>query len=305
MSRNIRRITGFGISGLMIGIVLLLVIKNTRSTKESYTIPVVTETTMDTTGTPIGMAVKQSPVSLIIERDIPAKSEKSVELPTGSNIQNDTFKWSAQAGITSISGDSTREPLPGVQEEINLPTGEKSPGPLNNAIIDCRKVKFKIELTVQESCNNKATGSFTIHRESVSGGQPPYRFSINMSGFYDTLVFTTLFPGNYPVYMKDVNNCTGIAGVAQIGSVDCTYQAVFAPLKDETWTVPVETGKEGILQIFSKSGALVYSLKNIGDYIPVWDGETNTGQQLPMGLYQFEINYSDGTRFSGTVTILK
>ena len=298
LSKNFKRITGFGIGCLMIGFVLLLVFRNTRSTKESYTIPAISMTTTDTADTFFSKAGKQSPTSLV-KKVIPLE-------PLNRPVQDDMNRMSGDSIVINNSAlEDTQKPLPGTLEEVKLPVGDKTPGPVKQVGIDCRKTKFKVELTVLQSCNNKATGSFTIHRESVSGGKPPYSFSLNTSRFYDTLQFAALFPGNYPVYVKDGNNCIGMAGVAQIGSVDCTYQAVFAPLKGETWTVPVEAGKEGTLQVISKSGTLVYSIKFTNNDIPVWNGETTTGQQLPMGIYQFEITYSNGSRFMGNVTIVR
>ncbi len=51
---------------------------------------------------------------------------------------------------------------------------------------------------------NTATGSLTI---TASGGVAPLSYSINGSSYFPSAGFTGLLPGNYTVFVKDVNGC--------------------------------------------------------------------------------------------------
>ena len=311
--RNFRRMSGFGIVVLTVIAVLLFVNKKNSSLKDN----------------PVNTPVKQSndrsiealpdrgmrnPARKTVAREQGPKNVKAIGTLEKSDSLNKMPDRSQHFPVAKQVDDSTMDTMAGKEYmEPSAKVGSvksdkqsgKEMGINETKVPDCSNVQFSVELTENESCSNKATGSFRIQPETVSGGRPPYSFSLNNSRFYDTLEFASLYPGNYPLYIRDGDNCTGLAGVARIGMVDCTYQAVFAPLKGELWSIPYETGKDGSIRIISKSGALVYSAGITGDDIPVWNGETETGQQLPMGIYLFEITYTDGTSFAGTVTIVK
>ena len=54
------------------------------------------------------------------------------------------------------------------------------------------------------------------------------------------------------------------------------------------------------LEIFNRNGTLVYSKKN---YTNEWHGQTNQGDQLPVGTYFYTMEYQDGKRKSAWVYI--
>jgi hypothetical protein len=313
--RNIKRMTGYGLSGLVIGLILFFAIKNNSVKQQNTKI-----------NNYVKIEKNKAVTDLNENKNLIPRTEESVNITEQNQKENELLEVETKdilEGSINEIDDNAIHVDPSVNENkethflSDVPTilpvdsGTKitnnsiTDESVNSKKINCRKVKFSAMITVEESCNNSPTGSFTINRHSITGGQPPYAFSLNRNNFIDTIRFASLYPGNYPVYIRDGNNCTGIAGIAQIGSVDCTYQAVFAPLKGEVWTVPVNQSGEGILQIFSKSGMLVFSCKVYGGETTEWNGETLSDQQLPMGIYHFEIMYTDGKRFAGNVTILK
>jgi gliding motility-associated-like protein len=140
---------------------------------------------------------------------------------------------------------------------------------------------------------------------TVSGGMPPYYFSLDTLNFRDTTVFSDLPPGIYSLYAKEAGNCISRLGTAIINSVDCTYQAVFAPARGETWSVPSDPEKSATIYIFSRTGTQVYTTAIRSFETIVWNGTADAGQLLPMGIYHFEIRYTDGTSFNGSVTIVR
>jgi hypothetical protein len=289
---------------LIILLLIMLVIRNTRPEKESFAVPPDSIAATDSAGNSVTAAGELSPANPVIEKMVTHESGKITESDMGNGSKTEPSRADTSTSNDSLPAQIQHSP-PVPRDEPAVRSKASTHSAIDSAIPDCRKIKFSMEISVLESCNNKPTGSFLISRESVTGGKPPYMFSLSRSKFDDSLEFASLFSGNYPVYVKDGNNCIGLGGTAQIGSFDCTYQAVFAPLKGETWSVPAEDGKDGTLRIISKSGAMVYTIKLTSGGNPVWNGESTAGQLLPMGIYQFDIAYTDGSRFGGNVTIIK
>jgi hypothetical protein len=206
------------------------------------------------------------------------------------------------AGIKTVLPDQSMPQIEPQMPEVNVETAPLTDEP---SAADCNEIIIEASFTSNISCNNEPTGSIVIDRQSVRGGAPPYAFSLNQKIFADTSVFSALYPGSYSLFARDINDCVSMLGTAIIGSEDCTYQAAFAPLRGETWMVPVDENRIGTLFIYSKEGNVVYSIPVNGNETTVWSGETLSGQGLPMGLYQFEIRYDDGNRFIGNVTIVR
>lgn len=309
ISKKIRRITGFGIGGLIIGVIVLWVLPDTGNTENDKHEPLVivsedsvavqnhigplAENTSGTAvrktiGTPSddqGPGEEKFPDNTRMDEPVLAKEpiprEKPVEYkePKTDSLLPET-----------VSEDKTTT---GISETMRIP--------------DCRKIKIEGSFREYESCNNKPTGSIAVDRESLTGGQAPYTLSLDKVNFHDTLLFSGLYPTSYALYARDANECISLIGVALIRSVDCViaYQAVFAPLRGEIWTVPIDPDRSGTLNIFSKNAALIYSIRFAANETVVWSGTTRSGLALPMGLYQFEISYDDGGSFVGNVTILK
>lgn len=315
ISKTARRITGYGIGGLIIGIVLLLVIKNVIGTKEpvdeNNVIPAEQITTIPVPEATIKMDTPAGEKESIISReDITRVDEPGDETRPSVALPEEIPEEKALAETEPVpveNKDSFRinnlipafEPaVPSVQDDI-------AAGSDDNVAFDCSKITIEASFTSEVSCNNKPTGSIVINRKSITGGMPPYTFSINQAAYIDTVMFASLYPGSYTIYAKDANDCISRLGTAMIGIKDCTYEDIFSPLKGDTWTIPVDRNKEGILTIYSKSGAVVYSIRVSGSETNIWNGETISGQVLPMGLYQFEITYDDGSRFAGNVTIVR
>jgi len=315
--RKIRRITGYGLGGILVGILTLLVV---RISIDDENVQKLSGRAIPETKTPVIVSDQTGAEELTVElmQDSGTHARETAQdiKPTGNDIKTENHAMSASMDtfITGIGREMTGTNLNPVktppdtaiysetrQDEENEPdTASKKASEAN-----CRKIKLEGNFIEYESCNNKPTGGIMIYSQSVTGGMPPYTFSLNGTRFIDTIQFSGLYPGNYPVYARDANNCISRLGLALVRSVDCTYQAVFAPLKGEIWTVPADQDREGILNIFNKSGTLVYTIRISNDETTTWNGSTLSGQALPMGIYQFEIRYSDGSRFIGNVTIVK
>ncbi len=65
-----------------------------------------------------------------------------------------------------------------------------------------------LAISVKTTQANQLTGQGGTITITATGGQPPYRFSIdNGQTFQTSNVFTNLKPGTYPIRVEDANNC--------------------------------------------------------------------------------------------------
>jgi hypothetical protein len=309
ITKRIKRITGFGVGGLIIGVILLWVQPGwqNREKNNNEQLVSVQEDSMDVQIQETPLTQKNQETASIINSRAPSADQN----PVVDKIPDITFQADTVLAKEEIrTGVPVENKEPKTEKQVSEPVSENKPIPAKpEAIVysDCRKVKIEGSFLESESCNDKPTGSIVIDRQTVTGGQAPYTFSMSRANFRDTLLFSGLYPGSYAVYARDANNCIRRIGLALIRSVDCTniYQAVFAPLRGEIWTIPVDPDRSGTLNIFSKAGILVYSVRFTGSEPVTWSGTTISGQALPMGIYQFGIRYADGGSFMGNVTIVR
>jgi len=360
--RNIRRITGFGSAGLIVGLaVVFLVVRK----PESGDIP------QEDTLSPVKQQIIEQPATEEIPAggDVPAgisspeevtgtqmagegmKEEgmtgreaatEGTDVKVGSEVRALQQQAARKAAAPAPSPESSKDAGEGPIERtgsIDVVTGRDAGGPDEEMpdaeqpdaatagreqtdrlgeddqaagaenpvsdVSDCSNVNIEGSLIIEVSCNNEPTGSIQIDGQSLRGGSPPYSFSLSQKTYTDTPVFSSLYAGNYSVYARDAAGCIKLLQNAVVGSEDCTYEHVFAPMQGQVWTVPVRDNGNGTLIIYSKEGNVVYQVPVRGDEETLWQGETVSGQGLPMGLYPFEIRYDDGTRFIGTVTLVR
>lgn len=76
---------------------------------------------------------------------------------------------------------------------------------LNLTITQSEPIIIETFETQDVSCNGQNDGTITI---AATGGAPPLEYSINGITFQSSGEFTGLPPDNYPVTVRDVNNCT-------------------------------------------------------------------------------------------------
>lgn len=341
-ARNIRRITGFGSAGLIVGLAVFFLVTRNNGTGDK--LPENDQTIMEQPATVQPTTEQPAP-------EQPAPMQPAVAQPIRERLAsppadtvNGTAKDTSAAGNgmdipSATSNEDTEEGTvlqrseddssdtktdtnaqlkdeAGAENELEQAAaegrGEQGTSPDNgNAAgeaktpLDCNDVFIEASLITEASCNNEPTGRIMVDGQTLRGGVPPYSFSLNGSTFTGNPVFSALFPGNYPVYARDAAGCINSLGNVVVRTEDCTYQYVFAPMRGDVWNVPVKDDATGILIIYSKEGNVVYRVPVSSDEEAVWSGNTVSGQGLEMGLYQFEIRYDDGTRFSGTVTLVR
>ncbi len=309
ITKRIKRITGFGLGGLMIGVILLWMQPGwLNREKNSNEQPIsVLEDSMAVTYQEVPLSKRNQETASIKSLRAPSADQN----PADDRIPDRTFQVDTVLIKEEIqTAVPVKNEVPKTEKQVSEPYSENKPIPVKPEATgkpDCRKVKIEGSFLESESCDDKPTGSIAIDRQSLTGGQAPYTFSMSQVNFRDTSLFSGLYPGSYALYARDANNCISRIGLALIRSVDCAnlYQAVFAPSRGEIWTIPIDPDRSGTLNIFSKVGTMVYSVRFTGSEPVTWSGTTISGQALPMGIYQFGIRYTDGGSFMGNVTIVR
>ncbi len=170
--------------------------------------------------------------------------------------------------------------------------------------IDCEQVEIKCDFKIENTCAGRSEGKINFLNQTLKGGVPPYEFSINNgASYFNHALFINLQEGTYRLLIRDGNHCTSFIGSAEVVGYECDFR--FAPALGEVWDIPFISENEGVLRILTKDGKLLY-VSEVGQYSKKqWDGRAQNGDLLPLGVYLFAIELADGTRYNGTVTIIK
>ena len=176
----------------------------------------------------------------------------------------------------------------------------------NSDKIDCSNVSITGEISTSESCTDKASGSILIRLSSLKGGKKPYSFSIaGPDEFMKVSQFSDLAGGTYKVLARDQNGCTNLLEEITIKTKACPKEYVFAPERNETFDFPIPSNANGEIKISDRGGAIVYHAFINNGYPNSWNGNSSSGVEVSMGIYQFVITYSNGDITQGSVTVLK
>jgi hypothetical protein len=170
--------------------------------------------------------------------------------------------------------------------------------------IPCENVLISFEFVAENTCKDRAQGRILFLSQSLRGGKPPYEYSINGGSVFEARpLFDNLQGGPYRLAIRDANHCQSAISFAEVNEFECDIR--IAPNKGEVWEIPIISGKEGKLFIFSKEGNMKYYANVGASYNPEWDGRTLNGEPLPLGVYLFSIEFNDGSQVNGTITIIK
>lgn len=163
----------------------------------------------------------------------------------------------------------------------------------------------QLEITTAPSCTGNPSGKILIGQKSDFKGQPPFSFSINGEDFYRSGSFYNVAPGKYFVSVKDAHGCVW-RDTSQfiVSEEDCrSNEYAFNPKYGEKWIIPLDNETEGRLEIYNRSGSLVYSTQIVNGYPDSWDG-TGSGDVLPMGNYSYVLT-TTSKKATGHVTIVR
>lgn len=136
-----------------------------------------------------------------------------------------------------------------------------------------------------------------------SGGNPPYEYALQNQIFQSENEFENLIPGEYLVFIRDINNCVNDT-VAIVPEVELKIPNFFTPNSDnihDTWEIEgISQYPKSEIQIFDRYGKLLirYEGSEKG-----WDGKY-MNQPAPSDTYWYQISLFDGKPpVAGDVTI--
>lgn len=125
--------------------------------------------------------------------------------------------------------------------------------PQTVTIIENIAISGTAELSADYTCNSNGTITVT----SVSGGNPPYEYSIDGSTFQPSNVFNDLTQGTYTITIRDDNDCTAITNEITIDALNPPTDLEFS---STPVTCPAMTGDVTITSVTGGTGVLEYQI---------------------------------------------
>ncbi|WP_298756054.1 choice-of-anchor L domain-containing protein [uncultured Psychroserpens sp.] len=109
------------------------------------------------------------------------------------------------------------------------------------------------------------------------------------------LTFPVLIAGDYEIeVIFNDTGCSSITSQTVIELESCVIPQGISPNGDGmNDTFDLSSYRVTKLEIFNRLGTLVYSKTN---YVDEWHGQTNDGEELPVGTYFYTMEYEDGTK---------
>ncbi|NND24600.1 MAG: T9SS type B sorting domain-containing protein [Flavobacteriaceae bacterium] len=126
--------------------------------------------------------------------------------------------------------------------------------------------------TAELSSNYTCTGNGTITVTAVTGGTPPYLYSIDGVNFQASNTFSGLTAGTYTITIQDANSCTAVTNSITIAPLDPPTDLTFdntplsCPSNTTTVTITSVTGGTGVLEyqiIAPAASATPYQTSNV------------------------------------------
>ncbi|MCX7607122.1 MAG: gliding motility-associated C-terminal domain-containing protein, partial [Bacteroidia bacterium] len=147
----------------------------------------------------------------------------------------------------------------------------------NVVVTEPAALAFGAPLITPVRCNGEMNGSITV---TVTGGTPPYQYSLNGGALQNSPTFSGLAAGTYTITVQDVNGCTATS------SVTVTEPPVL------TFTFSVTNalchGENGTITFQPSGGVGGYEYGVNGVY------GTNPAVSLPAGTYTLTVRDANG-----------
>jgi gliding motility-associated-like protein len=167
--------------------------------------------------------------------------------------------------------------------------------PQTVTIIENTAISGTAELSAPYTCNS--TGEITV--TSVSGGNPPYEYSIDGVNFQTSNVFTGLTQGNYTITIRDTNICTAITN-------DITVDALNPPTDMDFTSTPVTcpalTSDITISNVVGGTGVLEYQIIAPASVVTAYQ-TSNVFTGLAPDTYTFQVRDENDCIYTESFTI--
>lgn len=167
----------------------------------------------------------------------------------------------------------------------------------------CLNAQITAEISTKPSCPNESAGTILIPQ--VHGGTGPYTLALDhASGKPIKDTYSYLSAGTHTLFITDKNGCSKEFHVI-IAEKNCKKTSyVFAPEKGETWKISGNDNTDFTITILNMAGTQVYKSHTMqGEF--EWQGIGQQGEYLSAGLYIYIIEYTNGQKENGQVTIAR
>ncbi|MFP4846713.1 T9SS type B sorting domain-containing protein [Winogradskyella sp. PE311] len=170
-----------------------------------------------------------------------------------TNANGNSIAYSINGG-TTFSNSSVFTGLTAGNYDVVLQyasgTSLCTTNPQSVTIVENIAISGTAELSAPLTCNNDGTITVT----AVSGGTPPYEYSIDGINFQTSNVFSGLTQGSYTIIIRDDNVCTSITNEIVIDALnpptemDFSSTPVICPAITSDITITNTTGGTGVLE---------------------------------------------------------
>jgi hypothetical protein len=258
---------------------------------------------------------KKQPVIDVIEKtnkptpavDNTRQTVQETKTVSGTGVNKSTDVVAEIKNNSSFNTNEAITPTVTIPENTNpAPKIETKPTEVTKTI-DCSLTKISFSVTTETSCENTETGA--IHIDRISGGIAPYSYTVNNKKVKEKNLFE-LAAGTYEVKISDKNGCSS-EHKTTISEKNCTpsiqqgMKFNINPTIGETCSIPFNTDKKGNITIYNRGGKIIYKATDpSSDYIE-WNGADGYGALAEAGLYVYIIEYTDGTKVTGEVNIIR
>lgn len=185
----------------------------------------------------------------------------------------DSYQWSTGATTSSITGVGVGTYW------VKLTKGQCTVQQYVNVLAASSPEISNVEI--------KSNG-FTV---TVTGGNPPYEYSIDGFNWSTSNVFTNVMRGDVTVYVRDKYRCIPVKFEFFLPNI---VNAI-TPNGDGHNDILNYTGLSAYpnfkFEVFNRYGAVVFLGSRNNNY--TWDGTINNNIKLPTGTYWYKLSWSD------------
>ncbi len=233
----------------------------------------------------------------------PKKSSKNINDDNGVEIQDnaeslsrvsaDTFVLPYQPTTINETNKEVKEPVSTISDKSELNADP------------CAKAVIKARWTISEACQARNDGKIEIDENLIQGGEEPYRIDLySGSQKVDPSDLDHLYSGNYTLKITDVNGCLGKWNVKLLEK-NCQPTGVsFSPTQGETWAFNGNDRNSYYLSIYNQAGQLIFKSSLLSG-IYEWSGISNAGSMVETGFYVYVVEYTNGKKENGQITVIR
>lgn len=226
------------------------------------------------------------PVQSSVLKDKTVCIDEETSLDAGPGF--DGYEWSTGATTSSIQGVGV-----GLYW-VRLKTGNCITTQIVKVIASANPVISSIDI------NN------TTITVNVSGGTPPYRYSLNGIDWQDSNIFTGLHRGEAKVFVKDFYNCDPVEVQITVPNLINAITPNGDNVNDVIDYSALAYKKNLVFIVYDRYGNKLYEANKTRNF--TWDG-TASGKKILTGTYWYSISWNESdknntaTKYSGWILV--